>query len=104
MNLATAALDQLKMYINPEAYFAENEIDNDDGFDRKNSAQQEQIAYARETGELRSPKFMRDAIHEFYQDEKRAVPIERTFVERAPDGSFITHDYVVPEDEDGDLG
>lgn len=105
VDMGASALDQLKMYINPQVYFAEQEYSSaleEDSSTRKNAVYMQQIESARATGKLRSPRFVREAIHEFYQEDQNAS-VEKTFVEFREDGTVIEHNTNVANLEDDEV-
>ena len=101
LDIAKALMDQVKFYINPQIYSAEKNMEDPNTVDysRRNVVFEEQSQYGQATGELISPKFVRKAIKEFYEDEEALEEIEQTVVEMH-DGKLVEFPAVGAPDED----
>lgn len=89
----------MKAYINPEAFAYENSEGEDQPVSRKNAVFEDQARHGRETGVMKSPKFVREILHDFYNGESSRTDVAKSFVEVTPDGRVITTE---PRYEEGE--
>lgn len=73
-------IDHLKFYINPQIYQAEQDAKKGivNEYDKRNVEFDYQSHMGQETGKLKSRKYVRDAIAQFYEDKKQGA--EESFV------------------------
>lgn len=68
-------LDQVKFYVNPEIYKAEQDAKEGktEEYTKRNIEFEYQSQMGTETGKLKSRKYVRDAIEQFYEEDYKKV-------------------------------